>query len=436
MRVVVVRLLAASAVATLAAPGGATANPECYRSSASAGAAPLTVTLTSTCGAVHWGFGDGSVADGEQVTHTFAAGAWHVDANGESVAEIVSRGVALRLPKLVGFRHRLTLRGAIVPAAGGQQVVVLAGGSFLATARTRSDGTFSVTRRIRSPGPYVARWLDANSEAQATTVRPQLAVRLVGSGALGAPFAVVARLVPAAAGSLRIRVWRGRTLLADRRARRVRLDTRLPAALRIRITTTPAAGFEARSRALQAVVRLTSLELGSRGGSVRMLEQRLHELRYALLGTDGYYAQDTYDAVLAFQKVNGLPRTGEVDAAFWRRLSRAGIPHARYGGTHVEIDKARQVLLEVRNGRVELVVQVSTGATGNTPLGTWHVYSRVAGWSWVLYYPVYFLRGFAIHGYPDVPPWPASHGCVRVPMWVATRLFAMHPFGFTIRIYA
>ena len=89
----------------------------------------------------------------------------------------------------------------------------------------------------------------------------------------------------------------------------------------------------------------------------------------------------------------------------------------------------------MRNGKVVLTVQVSTGATGNTPLGLWHVYSRVAGWSWVLYYPAYFLRGFAIHGYPSVPPWPASHGCVRVPMWVATRVFSMHPHGFAIRIY-
>jgi peptidoglycan hydrolase-like protein with peptidoglycan-binding domain len=435
VRAVLPGLLAAFVLAVLVEPGEAAAAAECYRSSASAGAAPLTVTFTSTCGATHWTFGDGGSADGMEVTHTFGAGAWPVDANGERVGVVVSRAVSLRVPKLVGFRHRLTFRGAIVPPVAGQQVVVLSRGAFLASARTRSDGTFSVTRRIRSPGPYVARWLDTDSEAHETTVRPQLSVRLVGSGAVGEPLSVVARLVPAAAGSLRIRVWRGRTLLADRRGRRARLDTRRPATLRIRVTATPAAGFDARSRGLRAVVRLTSLELGSRGGSVRVLEQRLHELHYALLGVDGVYRQDTYDAVLAFQKVHGLPRTGRVDAAFWRRLARAGIPRARYAGTHVEVDKTRQVLFEVRNGRVALVVQVSTGATGNTPLGTWHVYSRVAGWSWVLYFPVYFLRGFAIHGYPDVPPWPASHGCVRVPMWVATRLFAMHPHGFAIRIY-
>jgi peptidoglycan hydrolase-like protein with peptidoglycan-binding domain len=178
------------------------------------------------------------------------------------------------------------------------------------------------------------------------------------------------------------------------------------------------------------------LAYGSHGPSVRALEQRLWDLRYALLRVDGSYGVDTRDAVIAFQKVSGLPRTGAVDAGMWSALGRASVPHARYQiGSHVEVDKTRQVLFEVRNGKVVLVVPVSTGATGNTPLGTWHVYSRVAGWSWVLWYPTYFLRGFAIHGYPDVPIYPASHGCVRVPMWVATRLYSMHPYGFTIRIY-
>jgi len=168
---------------------------------------------------------------------------------------------------------------------------------------------------------------------------------------------------------------------------------------------------------------------------VRALERRLAELHYALRGADGYYGGDDAEAVLAFQKVNGLPRTGRVDRSFWARLAAAGIPRARFGGTHVEIDKSRQVLFLVRDGRVALVVHASTGATGNTPVGLWHVYRKVAGWSWVLWYPNYFLRGFAIHGYPSVPAYPASHGCVRVPMWIAPILFTQIPDGFPVYIY-
>ena len=78
----------------------------------------------------------------------------------------------------------------------------------------------------------------------------------------------------------------------------------------------------------------------------------------------------------------------------------------------------------------------STGATGNTPLGEWHVYRKVAGFDWVLYYPSYFLRGFAVHGYPDVPLYPASHGCARIPMWIAQTVYDAIPDGSTVYIYA
>jgi N-acetylmuramoyl-L-alanine amidase len=177
------------------------------------------------------------------------------------------------------------------------------------------------------------------------------------------------------------------------------------------------------------------LTLGSRGRSVLVLEQRLAELRYALPRVDADYGLDTYQAVLAFQKVQGLPQTGRVDERVWAALRRAATPRPRYGGTHIEVSKGRQLLYVVRNGRVESIVHVSTGATGNTPLGTWRIYRKTPGWDWVLWYPMYFLRGFAIHGYPDVPPYPASHGCVRVPMWIAPQLYSRFTHGQLVRIY-
>ena len=174
---------------------------------------------------------------------------------------------------------------------------------------------------------------------------------------------------------------------------------------------------------------------GARGPSVLALERRLAELRYALRGVDGVYDQDTYEAVLAFQKVNGLPRTGRVEAWLWRRLAHAGIPRAQRGGDYIEVDKTRQVLFVVEDGRVARVVHVSTGATGNTPLGSWQVYRKVPGWDWVLWYPMYFKGGFAIHGYPSVPAYPASHGCVRIPMWIAPTLYGKHGQGTTVVVH-
>ena len=59
----------------------------------------------------------------------------------------------------------------------------------------------------------------------------------------------------------------------------------------------------------------------------------------------------------------------------------------------------------------------------------------MTGWDWILWYPMYFLRGFAVHGFPEVPTHPASRGCIRVPMWIAPRLYAQYSHGQLVRIY-
>ena len=83
------------------------------------------------------------------------------------------------------------------------------------------------------------------------------------------------------------------------------------------------------------------------------------------------------------------------------------------------------------------VVHVSTGATGNTPVGRWHFYLKTAGLnSHGMYYSNYFLRGFAVHGYASVPPFPASHGCVRTPMWFAPGFYSRWHVGDTIYVFA
>jgi hypothetical protein len=234
----------------------------CGSASVAQGAAPLTVTFTSTCGAAHWDFGDGQSADGETVQHTYAAGAWTVYAGAEKVGVITARGVDLRMPPLVGYKHRLTFRGAVVPPAANEQVLVLAAGRLLASVHTRTDGSFRLTRRIRLPGPYTARWIDAESTSVATTVRPRIVARIVGGATVGQPLTVVARVVPTAAGSVRIQVWRGRRLVADAHSRRVRLNTRAATRYRIRVTSVPAPGFAGRTTNLTTAVALPHLRRG------------------------------------------------------------------------------------------------------------------------------------------------------------------------------
>jgi N-acetylmuramoyl-L-alanine amidase len=245
----------------------------------------------------------------------------------------------------------------------------------------------------------------------------------------------VGRLLPVRAGRL---------VIGDSRVRvggdgrfRVRLDTSRGPLVSARIRLRQNGGYLRVGRRVRVGLAQPRLGQGSHGPAVRALKVRLSQLGYALPGIDAGFGYRTYEAVLAFQKVHGLTRTGRVGARLWRTVWRADRPRPRVRrGDYIEVDKSRQVLMEVRGGKVVRVVHVSTGATGNTPVGTWRVYREVFGWDWVLYHPMYFLRGFAIHGYPSVPPWPASHGCVRVPMWIATALRERWGHGSIVRVYA
>jgi hypothetical protein len=163
-----------------------------------------------------------------------------------------------------------------------------------------------------------------------------------------------------------------------------------------------------------------TLAAGATGAAVQALEERLVALGYWLGAPDGTFDDATHHAVVAFQKLSGLERDGIVGPRTRAALAAAVRPGARStAGLVVEIDLERQVLLVARDGVVEWVFDTSTGAVpGTTPRGTWEVEREIDGYHrsrlGVLYRPKYFHGGVAVHGYPNVPPYPASHGCVRV----------------------
>jgi hypothetical protein len=410
------RLTVALVAALAVAPAAQAACPA--KVSAVRGSAPLRVSFRALCSSAsyHWEFGDGTVADGEIVAHTYAGGrftpALSTDAGTQSLAPITSVALSLVAPRKVEYGQRATLHAHVVP-----QLPVRLGGRLF----RGGELTITVTQPFLTvvAGPVVVH--------RAVVVKPRLDVRLDGARTVGSPLQVVATLRPAHAGSVRV--------LVDGRPS-THVETGDVRTARIVVVSKPSPSWAPVWRVVLAHIGAPNLGRGAQGPGVVALERRLAELHYAVRDTRGVFDTDLEYAVVAFQKVNGLPRTGLVTPSLWARLAHAGIPRPRYGGDHVEVDKARQVLFLVRGGKVALVSEVSTGATGNTPLGVWHVYSKVAGWSWVLWYPNYFLRGFAVHGYPDVPPYPASHGCVRIPMWLAPSLYTQIPLGSAIYIYA
>jgi len=433
-------------LAGLAFAASATAAPPLVTASASpaTGVAPLLVTLTANGDAATytWDLGDGATAAGANVTHAYRAGRFTATVTATSAAGEVAQAqvrvavsqqtLSLAAPRTADFAGAATLTGVLRPVTRGARVQIYRKNTYVTSARVGPHGGFRARILLRSPGPYRARFGGARSPARTIQLRPQLQASLTAVAAVGGTLTLNPKLVPARAGSVRVRVFRDGRLV---RSRAGRLPTTGPGTIRVELTTAPRTGYTRVRRTLTAQVVQPSLALGARGPSVLALERRLAALHYALRGVDGVYGQDTYEAVLAFQKVNGLPRTGHVEDWLWRRLARAGIPRAQRGGDYIEVDKTRQVLFVVEQGLVTEVVHVSTGATGNTPLGSWQVYRKVPGWDWVLWYPLYFKGGFAIHGYPSVPAYPASHGCVRIPMWIAPTIYGTHGQGTTVVVH-
>ena len=54
--------------------------------------------------------------------------------------------------------------------------------------------------------------------------------------------------------------------------------------------------------------------------------------------------------------------------------------------------------------------------------------------SWMPY-ASYFTGGFAFHEYPDVPGYPASHGCVRIAAPFAPYLYEFASYGTPVHMY-
>lgn len=174
----------------------------------------------------------------------------------------------------------------------------------------------------------------------------------------------------------------------------------------------------------------TTLAYGDRGAGVVALQQRLSALGYWLGEPDGSFGSLTQQAVFALQKSAGLSRDGIVGPRTTRALAAGIRPRPTLSGDGVEIDLERQVLLVVRAGRVTMVLNTSTGSgaeytstSGNraiatTPRGRFTVFRAVDGTVTnslgELWRPRFFNRGIAVHGSPNIPPWPASHGCARL----------------------
>jgi putative cell wall-binding protein len=225
-------------------------------------------------------------------------------------------------------------------------------------------------------------------------------------------------------------------------------------AVPVRVLVAAFDGARWRHLDLRFTYRKLDLARGDSGPAVLALQQRLVGLGYWLGTPDGTFGALTTQAVLAFQKAEGLARTGVYDAPTRARLAGAGRPGARVAsGDHIEVDKARQILLVVRGGQVAWVLNTSTGTErpytyggqtyiAHTPTGTFTITRQIDGVResrlGTLYRPKYFTAdGVAIHGSSSVPAYPASHGCVRVTNAAMDWIWAnnLAPIGSRVVVY-
>jgi lipoprotein-anchoring transpeptidase ErfK/SrfK len=195
-----------------------------------------------------------------------------------------------------------------------------------------------------------------------------------------------------------------------------------------------------KARAVRVSVITPSARPGSRGPVVRMLQGQLARLGY-VVGRPGVYDARTARAVLAFRKVTGMARAAIASADVFRRLARGGGAfRVRFPGhrKHVEADLSRQVIALVRGANVERIYPVSSGQPSTPTIrGHFRIYLKTPGTNAKgMYMSSYFIRGYAIHGYPSVPVFPASHGCIRVPDEEAVPIYDWLSYGDIVDVYA
>jgi L,D-transpeptidase catalytic domain len=160
---------------------------------------------------------------------------------------------------------------------------------------------------------------------------------------------------------------------------------------------------------------------GAGGRFVQLVQERLAALHLFIPQT-GVYDQGTQLALDAYHRLLGK---GEGDTALdpvtvTDLLDGVGSFHVRYPtqGQHAEGDLSDQVLAFIIGSKVQWLFPISSGKPSTpTVLGEFQVYYKQPNYTPDgMYYSSFFHGAYAIHGYDPAPDYPASHGCMRLPI--------------------
>lgn len=269
----------------------------------------------------------------------------------------------------------------------------------------------------------------------------------------GKAFRVRGTVTPFVPGQeVRIRVYRGKQVVSAKTKRilasesgtvglfRADFKTKIPGRLRAGVTHVRTDQMSyAHARSSRVNVIGTSASPGQTGYTVKVMQGLLRDSGY-VPGRFGVYDDRTARAVQAFRKMSGLARITTASRTVLRRMINGGGQfEVRYPdkGHHIEADLTHQVLALIDGDEVERLYPISSGAPVTpTVLGSWRVYWKLPGTNAKgMVHSSFFTGGYAIHGYSSVPTYPASHGCLRVPVPDAYSIFQWVRMGDWVSTY-
>ncbi|WP_462417223.1 L,D-transpeptidase family protein [Kytococcus sp. Marseille-QA3725] len=202
------------------------------------------------------------------------------------------------------------------------------------------------------------------------------------------------------------------------------------------------AGAEGASAAYR--VNRRTLRKGDRNDDVLYFQRKARQAGFYPGKPDGIYGFQTQQVAWAVQKAYGLVRDGVVGQKTWLKVIRQPQIKVRTtSGTRIEVDLDRQLLFYIKSGELQEIHNTSTGngegyeyrgkyyPHARTPRGTWGgMWNEDDGWRngelGSMWRPYFFAAGgYAIHGSRFIPPYPDSHGCVRLSIKAMNHLISI-----------
>jgi hypothetical protein len=179
---------------------------------------------------------------------------------------------------------------------------------------------------------------------------------------------------------------------------------------------------------------------GSTGWFVQLIQQRLAALHFYIPQTGVYdagtgWAIDAYHRLLhwgTYQTLDSATVTWLLDGFGAFKVRDPG------DGAHAEGNLSLQLLALIDGSSVRAIYPTSSGKPSTpTVLGHFHVFWKTAGYlPDGMYYSNFFAEpGYAIHGYDPAPDYPASHGCIRVPIPDAISIYNWLNYGDAVDVY-